>query len=248
MNDPIETPSPDDFVYRHRGITRVWHWVNVVTLGVLLMSGLGIFAAHPRLYWGQAGANADPAWLAIGKVADAFPTWATIPGHFDLAGSRRWHFAAAWIFAVGLLLFQLASLANRHMVRDLHISRAEWSPRHLWNDIKMHARLRLPTGEAARRYNTLQKISYVAVIFILLPLMIFTGLTMSPGIDAGWPWLLDIFGGRQSARSIHFICAFLLVAFVLVHLAMVVLAGPLNEIRSMITGWYRLPRSLEDDQ
>ena len=152
------------------------------------------------------------------------------------------------IFAVGLLLFQLASLANRHVVRDLHIGRAEWSPRHIWDDIKMHARLRLPTGEAARRYNTLQKISYVAVIFILLPLMIFTGLTMSPGIDAGWPWLLDIFGGRQSARSIHFICAFLLVAFVVVHLAMVVLAGPVNEIRSMITGWYRLPRSLEDEQ
>lgn len=246
MKDFVETPRRD-IVYRHRSITRLWHWINVVMLCILLMSGLGIFAAHPRLYWGAAGANADPAWLTIGTVADAFPAWATIPGHFDLAGSRRWHFAAAWIFALGLLLFQLASLANRHIARDLHIRRAEWSPRHIWDDIKMHARLQLPTGEAARYYNTLQKISYVTVIFILLPLMIFTGLTMSPGIDAAWPWLLDIFGGRQSARSIHFICAFLLVAFVVVHLAMVVLAGSVNEIRSMITGWYRLPPQREDE-
>ena len=97
-------------------------------------------------------------------------------------------------------------------------------------------------GEKARRYNVLQKLSYIGVIFGLLPAMVLTGLTMSPGMDAAWPWLLDLFGGRQSARSIHFICASLLVAFILVHLLMVVLAGPLNELRSIITGWYRLPK------
>jgi thiosulfate reductase cytochrome b subunit len=92
------------------------------------------------------------------------------------------------------------------------------------------------------RYNTLQKLSYFGVIFLLLPVVILTGLTMSPGMDAAWPWLLDLFGGRQSARSIHFIVAFLLVLFVLVHVVMVVLAGPVNEVRSMLTGWYRVPK------
>ena len=91
------------------------------------------------------------------------------------------------------------------------------------------------------RYGLLQKISYAAVLFLLLPLMIATGLAMSPGMDAAWPWLTEVMGGRQSARSIHFIVAFALVAFVIVHLVMVILAGPLNEVRSMITGWYRLP-------
>jgi thiosulfate reductase cytochrome b subunit len=103
-------------------------------------------------------------------------------------------------------------------------------------------RLRFPTGAEALRYNVLQKGSYIFVIFIALPLMILTGLTMSPGWDAGAPWLLDLFGGRQSARSIHFICAWTLVAFFLVHMVMVVLAGPVNEVRSMITGRYRLPK------
>lgn len=233
--------QPGDIVYRHRVATRVWHWVNAIALIVLLMSGLGIFAAHPRLYWGHAGANSDPAWLVIGTVADAFPAWATIPSSFDLAASRRWHFAIAWVLAVGLLLFQLVSLFNRHISSDLHIRRAEWSPSHIWQDIKAHARLRFPTGEAATRYNILQKFSYLGVIFVLLPAMIFTGLAMSPAMDAAWPWLIDLFGGRQSARSIHFITAFLLVAFIIIHLAMVLLAGPINEIRSMITGRYRLP-------
>src|SRR5690606_30750790 len=119
--------------------------------------------------------------------------------------------------------------------RDLAPRRAELAPRHIWADIKAHARLRFPRGEAALRYNILQKLSYFGVVALLLPAMILSGLAMSPGMDASWPWLIDLFGGRQSARSIHFIAAMLIVLFVLVHLVMVVLAGPVNEIRSMIT-------------
>jgi len=111
----------------------------------------------------------------------------------------------------------------------------------VWHDIREHARLRFPSGDAALKYNILQKLSYVSVIFILLPLMVLTGLAMSPAMDAAWPWLLDLFGGRQSARSIHFICAAALLAFILVHLIMVLLAGPINEIGSMITGRFRVP-------
>jgi thiosulfate reductase cytochrome b subunit len=263
--------KPGDVIKRHRLSTRLWHWINALTLLVLLMSGLMIFNAHPRLYWGEYGANDDPAWLVIDDAGDtgfvelvgvraettgwlgiwtdregevkrrAFPYWITIPSGYDLQAARRWHFTFAWILSVALLFFIVRSLWNGHVRRDLHIHKSEWSPRHIWHDIKDHARLHFPTGVAAKNYNILQKISYISIIFVLLPLMIFTGLTMSPAMNAAWPWLLDIFGGRQSARSIHFICAFALVAFFFVHMMMVLLAGPINEVRSMITGKYRLP-------
>lgn len=258
-------------VYRHRLPTRIWHWVNAVTLLILLMSGLMIFNAHPRLYWGQYGANPDHAWFAVGatpttgfvRIGDtriettgvlgrwtdaeggeqtwAFPGWATIPTKYSLADGRRWHLFFAWVLAIGLTLYMLWTAIGGHLRRDLHVRRHEWSPRHIWHDIRDHVRLRFPKGEAAARYNILQKLSYIGVIFVLLPLMIFTGLTMSPGMGAAWPWLLDIFGGRQSARSLHFIAAWLLVAFFFVHIVMVLLAGPVNEIRSMVSGWFRLP-------
>ena len=264
-------PEKPERVYRHRLPTRIWHWVNAATLLVLLMSGLMIFNAHPRLYWGEYGANFDRAWLAIGSTADtgylrvgdwkidttgvlgrwtdaqgatktrAFPGWATIPTRYSLADGRRWHLLFAWLLSVGLALYMLWTLFGGHLRKDLHVRRAEWSPRHIWRDVKDHARLRFPKGEAAARYGILQKLSYIGVIFVALPLMIATGLTMSPGMNAAWPWLTDIFGGRQSARSIHFITAWALVAFFFVHIAMVLLAGPANELRSMITGWFRLP-------
>jgi thiosulfate reductase cytochrome b subunit len=261
-----------DLVRRHRLSTRIWHWLNVVALTVMLMSGLMIFNAHPRLYWGQYGANFDQPWLEIGakgehgqlRVAgvtipttgvlgvstdrhgavrhEAFPWWATIPSDYNLADARIWHLAFAWVLAVGLLVYQLWSLANGHFRGDIHITRTEWRPSHIWHDVKEHARLHFPTGAAALRYNVLQKLAYAGVLFGLLPLAIFTGLAMSPGMDAAWPWLTEIWGGRQSARSLHFLAAFGLVCFVVIHLAMVVLAGPVNELRSMITGWYRLPK------
>jgi thiosulfate reductase cytochrome b subunit len=259
-------------VRRHRLSTRLWHWTNAITVFVLLMSGLMIFNAHPRLYWGHYGANPDPAWLQIGRTATtgflqvgdwridttgvlgrwrdadgiertrAFPYWATIPSGYNLALARRWHLGFAWVLVLAGLAYWLWSFGNRHVQRDLAPTRSELSPAHIWHDIKEHARLRFPTGEAALRYNILQKLSYLGVLFGLLPLIVLTGLTMSPGMDAAWPWLVDLFGGRQSARSIHFIAATLIVLFIVVHLAMVVLAGPYNEIRSMITGKFRLPK------
>ena len=139
-------------------------------------------------------------------------------------------------------MYGIVGLFNRHVAKDLLPRRSELAPGHIWHDIKEHARLRFPTGEAALRYNILQKLAYLGVLFVLLPLIVLTGLTMSPGVDAAWPWLLDLFGGRQSARSIHFIAAGCIAAFILAHLLMVLLAGPYNEIRSMITGRYRLPK------
>ncbi len=265
-------PIGGDVVTRHRLSTRLWHWINAFTVFVMLMSGLMIFNAHPRLYWGEYGANSDRAWLVIGAVGDrgllvlggerfettgvlglwkdaegverrrAFPWWSTIPSSYSLADGRRWHFFFAWVLVISGLGYWLISFINRHVQRDLLPSRDELNPRHLWREIRDHARLRFPGGGAALRYNSLQKIAYLTVLFGLLPLVVLTGLTMSPGVNAAWPWLLDLFGGRQSARSIHFLCAVGFVLFILVHLLMVVLAGPFNEMRSMITGRFRLPK------
>jgi len=255
-----------EVVKRHALSTRIWHWTNAFVATILLMSGLMIFNAHPRLYWGDFGSREDYAWLQIddtqttgfvrignarvdttgvlGLSLDAndnvrrmaFPGWATITTGYDLGAARRWHFAFAWVFALGLTAFMLMSLVNGHIRKDLHVRRAEWSPRALWNDIKNHARLRFGDDHGAGHFNIIQKFSYIGVIFILLPLLILTGITMSPGMNAAWPWLLDVFGGRQSARSLHFIAATLMALFVVVHLIMVLLSGPINGIWSMITG------------
>jgi len=260
------TPAPGTVVRRHRLSTRIWHWTNALAVFTLLMSGLMIFNAHPRLYWGQYGANWDRAWLQIGSDdthgflqignrrwdttgvlgrwedaegrvrRNAFPSWATIPSTYDLAMARRWHLSFAWLFAFGLLAFMIRAFWNGHVRRDLSFARAELRPSAVWRDVKDHLRLRFDHGGG---YNLLQKAAYIGVIFALLPLMILTGLTMSPGMDAAWPWLLDLFGGRQSARSIHFLVAAAIVAFILVHLLLVLLAGPVRESRGMITGRVR---------
>lgn len=237
-----------DLVRRHKLVTRLWHWTNVVTVTVMLMSGLMIFNAHPRLYWGQYGTNTpghlDPAWLDLSHINKGrpFPSWITIPSEYSLADARLWHFAFAWVLGLAIAGYLLWSLFSGHIKRDLAPRLAELSPSHLWHDIREHAALRFPTGVAALQYNILQKLAYGGVLFVLIPGVILTGLTMSPGMNAAFPFLVEVFGGRQSARSLHFLCAFGLVAFFFVHIAMVVLAGPINEVRSMITGWYRLPR------
>ncbi|WP_397605602.1 cytochrome b/b6 domain-containing protein [Sphingorhabdus sp.] len=251
---------------RHRLSTRIWHWLNAFVATILLMSGLMIFNAHPHLYWGDFGSREDYAWLQIDDARTtgfvrigsvrvettgvlglslgtndkvrrvAFPGWATIPTGYDLAAARRWHFAFAWAFALGLTAFMLVSLFNGHIRKDLHVRRAEWSFSAIWTDIKNHARLRLGQKHGLSNYNIIQKFSYIGVIFLLLPLLILTGITMSPAMNAAWPWLLDLLGGRQSARSLHFIAAFLLALFVVAHLIMVLLSGPINGIGSMIIG------------
>ena len=263
---------------RHHVTTRIWHWLNALFITTLLMSGLMIFNAHPQLYWGEYGSREDYAWLQIDDTrttgfvrigaarvettgvlglsldADkkvrrvAFPGWATIPTDYSLAAARRWHFAFAWMFALGLTAFMFISLFNGHIFKDLHVRRSEWSLKAIWEDIKNHARLRFNDGHDAGTYNFLQKFSYIGVIFVVLPMIILTGITMSPAMNAAWPWLLDIVGGRQSARSMHFIAATMLVGFVVVHLIMVVLSGPITCIRSMITGRHAISSKSADGE
>lgn len=268
------TPKPREVIYRHRVVTRLTHWINALCFTLLLMSGLQILNAHPALYWGEFGADADHAFIefsatrengefvghtrigsfsfdstglfGVSKDSDgdvrviAMPGWATIPANRDLATGRRWHFFFAWLFVVNGLVYVAGSLLNGHLRRDLVPERRELRPRHILHDIWNHLRFKLPKGEAAKRYNVLQKGAYLGVGLLLI-VMVLTGLTMSPGINASQPWMLDLFGGRQSARTIHFLAATAIVAFIVVHLAMVLLAGPINEIRSMITGRFVVP-------
>jgi len=221
-------------VYRHRLITRIWHWINALAVLVMIPSGLMIFNAHPRLYWGNYGANFDQAWLKLPQ----WPGWLTLPSHYDLAGARHWHLFFALVLAFSLLVYLLWSLANRHLQRDLRIRRAELTPAHLVEDLEAHWQLRFHDPANPKAYNIFQKVSYALVLFVLLPLLILTGLALAPAM---WPWLADMFGGRQSARSLHFIAMALTSGFVVVHLTLVILAGPVNEVRSMITGWWKLP-------
>ena len=215
---------------RHSLSTRIWHWINAVCLLVLFMSGLNISNAHRRLYWGEWGFAPAQAWLEVPR----FPGWATIPSYYSLAAARDWHVVFAWIFAVGLLIFMLAALLNGHFRRDLVTRTREWRLRLFAEEIRQY--LRFNFAHTGGKYGAMQKLIYAFVIFILLPLMIFTGMAISPGMDAAWPWLLDLFGGRQSARSIHFLCAFALLAFTIVHIVLVLLTGPFGQVRAMILG------------
>ena len=197
------------------GLTRVFHH-SFDTTGVLGVSGAP----------GSRGAQ-------------GFPSWITIPSFQWLAMARRWHFFFAWMLVINGCIYLAYSLLSRHLARDLLPTRPDM--RSIGRSILDHLRFRHPTGAAAARYNVLQKLAYLAVIFVLLPLMALTGWAMSPRLDslhAGW---IDLFGGRQAARTLHFIIAWTLVLFALVHVFEVLISGVWNNMRSMITGRYRVP-------
>ncbi len=260
MSPPMSSPH---LFYRHPLWIRVTHWLNAICMAVLLMSGLQIFNAHPALYWGQKS-DFDHPILSINAVEDAqgnesgvttiaghsfnttgvlglsragdraFPDWATLPHEQWLAIGRRWHFFFAWIFVINGAIYVATSLIGRHLRGDLVPTRADLA--HTGRSIWEHVRLQFPKGDEAKRYNVLQKLAYLSVAFVLGPIMVLAGLTMSPRIDASYPILLDIFGGRQSARTIHFILAFSFLGFFVIHIVMVLLSGVFNNLRSMITG------------
>lgn len=252
-------------VYRHRLPVRISHWLNVPVLIILIMSGLQIFNAHPALYWGDRS-DRDRPLLSMRPVqtdsgdirgittilghqfdttgllgysngmSRGFPAWTTIPSGKWLAMGRQWHLFFAWLFVVNGLIFTAYALASRHATRDLVPTGKDW--RGIGKSIKDHLVLRHPRGNEAKQYNVLQKMAYAGILFIVAPLIVLTGLAMSPTIDTVCPWLLTIFGGRQAARTIHFIACFAFVGFIVIHILQVVLTGFRNNIRSMVTGWF----------
>ena len=215
---------------KHALSTRLWHWLNLLCVVVLFMSGLTISNAHRMLYWGDWGFAREQAWLVVPR----FPDWMTIPGYYSLAVARDWHVLMAWPFALGLLFMWVAMLVNRHFQRDITTSRREWRPDAIRKDVVEHLKLNFEHGEG--KYNFLQKLAYGLVLGVFLPMMIFTGMAISPGVEPVLGWLVDLLGGRQSARSLHFIFAFAVFGFFIVHVALVLLSGPIGQIRGMITG------------
>lgn len=215
---------------RHALSTRLWHWLNLLCVVVLFMSGLTISNAHRRLYWGDWGFEASQAWLMVPR----FPDWMTIPGYYSLAVARDWHILMAWPFALGLLFMWIAMMVNRHFKRDIVTKRREWRPSAIWRDVVEHLKLNFDHHEG--KYNFLQKLAYGLVLGVFLPMMIFTGISISPSMEPTFGWLVDLLGGRQSARSLHFIFAFAIAGFFIVHVLLVILSGPIRQMRDMITG------------
>tara|TARA_R100000365_G_C2735970_1_gene65321 strand:- start:159 stop:824 length:666 start_codon:yes stop_codon:yes gene_type:complete len=215
---------------RHALSTRLWHWLNLLCVVVLFMSGLTISNAHRRLYWGDWGFEASQAWLMVPR----FPDWMTIPGYYSLAVARDWHILMAWPFALGLLFMWIAMMVNRHFKRDIVTKRREWRPSAIWRDVVEHLKLNFDHHEG--KYNFLQKLAYGLALGVFLPMMIFTGISISPGMEPTFGWLVDLLGGRQSARSLHFIFAFAIAGFFIVHVLLVILSGPIRQMRDMITG------------
>lgn len=215
---------------KHALSTRLWHWVNAIAIIVLFMSGLNISNAHRYLYWGDYGFDPKDAWLAVVR----FPGWATIPGSYNLAVARDWHIIAAWPFGIGLLFIWIAMLANGHFRRDLATKPSDWTPAAVIASVKAHS----PSGEAAHHgYNAVQKILYGGVFGVLLPLMVLTGLSISPGFEPAAPWLIDLLGGRQSARSLHFLAAWGIFGFFVIHIVLALTDWRL--ILEMFTGGRR---------
>lgn len=271
---PVASVVNQPAIYRHRLPVRIMHWVNVVCLVILLMSGLQIFNAHPTLYWSQDSRDetrvmqitqkqVEGQWRGVTRIgpvefdthgvlgtsrgadgqeysARAFPSWATIPGAQWLSMARLWHFFFAWIFVLNGIFYVAWTVFSGHLRRDLIPTTGE--VRGIGRSIRDHLLLRHAHGEEARRYNVLQNMAYLSIVFGVLPLIVVGGWAMSPMMDAFAPGWVDWLGGRQSARTLHFIAAVLLVAFVLVHLFEVIVTGLVNNIRSMITGYWKLPK------
>jgi len=260
-------PLAGRLVYRHNRITRLTHWLSALALMILFMSGLQIFNAHPYLYWGSTS-DPDKAFFSIGASQDGddvrgfvdvygrkidttgflgvqqgvfgpqargFPSWLTVPGYYSLAAARRWHFFFGWLFAITGVLYLLYNLPAGH-VRKFFLTPHDINKVPAMAAYYLYARRTSPQeGE----YNPVQKMAYTGVFVILAPLILLSGMAMSPQLNIAFHWLPALFGGRQSARAIHFILAFGFLFFALGHVFMVLTQGFLNNMRSMTSGWYK---------
>jgi len=203
--------------------------------------GVTTILGHPFDTTGALGVSNDGQDQSAER---GFPSWITLPGPQNLATGRRWHFFFAWLFVINGLVYLTYGLVTGQLRFRLIPSLDQL--RHFGAAVREHLTLQFPKGEEAKRYNVLQKLTYLIVIGVLLPLQVLAGLAMSPGLDSVFPGLLALFGGRQSARTIHFIVANLLVLFFIVHVAMVIVSGLTNNLRSMVTGWFVIDRKKRD--
>ena len=227
LENPEVLDSP-----RHSGLVRATHWIHTLSFFALVVSGIGILLAHPRFYWGETGARGTPSLFDL-----PFPflvTTATYVG--PSSWGRSLHFLSAWICVLNGLLYVISGLFSQHFRRNLLPGRRELSGSSISRVVSNHLRMKRPSEEEALTYNVLQQLAYLTVVFLLFPLMIWTGLAMSPAVTSVFPILVTAVHGQQSARTIHFFVATFLVLFLFVHIAMVCLAGFTKRVRAMITG------------
>ena len=213
---------------RHSAAVRITHWLTALSFFGLLVSGLAILLAHPRLYWGETGAVGTPSLLNL-----PLPFVRDIP----IRGPGRYlHFLSAWVCVLVGLFYVVSGLISGHFWKNLVPTRRSLRSEQIFRVVSSHLKLKRPTDEDALTYNVLQRFTYLSVVFVLLPSIIWTGLAMSPAITSVFPWLATVLGGQQSARTIHFFLAIVLVLFFLVHIAMIYVAGFVDRVRAMITG------------
>jgi thiosulfate reductase cytochrome b subunit len=212
---------------RHTAIVRFTHWITALCFFALLVSGIEIVISHPRFYWGETGNVLTPSLfdLPIPSSRSTVPTGYEFVLPDQNGWSRYLHFQAAWVAVLTGLLYVVSGVLAGHFRKNLIPA---------GTDLSWH--LKLPTEAQARSYNVLQRLTYLFVIFVLFPLVIWTGLAMSPSVVSAIPAVVSVFGGQQSARTIHFFVSVFLVLFLLVHIVMVCLAGFRSRLRAMITG------------
>lgn len=223
---------------RHTALVRVTHWLTLASFLALLVSGLEIVVSHPRFYLGETGnVNKKPLFtIPIPASRDTVPTGYKFTMPDENGWSRYLHFEAAWVLVLTALVYGLASLLNGHFRRDLLPERNHWNWRVYWKRIAQYLRRERPDAAETGSYNVLQRAAYAAVIFVLFPLIIWTGLAMSPAWEAAFPLTDVLLGGHQTARTLHFFLTWALVLFLVVHLLMVAVSGFRRRMRAMITG------------
>lgn len=223
---------------RHSAVVRLTHWLTTLAFLALLISGGEIVLSHPRFYWGEAGNVNMKPWLNLHLPSsrDTVPTGYGYVLPDQNGWSRYLHFQAAWLAVATGLIYLLVGLFSGHFRRNLVPAGSDLSFKGIFDSFICHLRFERPKPGEAWSYNVLQRLSYLLVIFVLFPLMIWTGLAMSFGFDAAFPLTVRVLGGHQTARSLHFIVTILLVLFLLVHVVMVFVAGFRNRMRAMITG------------
>jgi thiosulfate reductase cytochrome b subunit len=223
---------------RHSGLVRVTHWITTLCFFALLLSGIEILISHPRFYWGETGTVlTKPLFqLPIPSSRKLVPTGYGYVLPDQNGWSRALHFEAAWIAVLTGLLYVISGLLTGHFRKNLLPSKTDFSWRALLTaSVKPH-RFERPRAAEASSYNVLQRLTYLFVIFVLFPLVIWSGLAMSLGFVSAFPWSVTPLGGVQSARTIHFFASLALVLFLFVHVAMVCLAGFWSRTGAMITG------------
>ena len=223
---------------RHGALVRVTHWLTFISFVALLVTGAELVISHPRFYWGETGnVNMKPLFaLPIPSSRDTVPTGYGYVMPDQNGWSRSLHFEAAWVLVLAGLAYVIYGVASGHFRRNLLPERRDWNWRAYQERIAKYLHRKPPDREEDRSYNVLQRTAYVGVIFILFPLVIWTGLAMSPAFTAAFPWTAALLGGRQSARTVHFIVSWLLLFFLIVHVTMVALSGFWRRVRAMITG------------